>query len=86
MNCFVLSDSPLFNTDLASVSACFDNNSVVLDREHDTNDSAVCNDLVTDLKVISHLSVFLILLFLRTDNKEIEEHDYEYQWDKSHGK
>mgnify|MGYP006943348632 FL=1 len=73
MNCFVLSDSPLFNTDLTSIAACFDNNSVVLDREHDTNDSAVCNDLVTYLKVISHLSVFLILLFLRTDNKEVEE-------------
>ena len=67
------------NTDLGAVMSSLDNDSLVLDADDLTDNTADGSHLVADLKAVSHCISFLLLLFLRADHKEIENYDKDQQ-------
>jgi len=58
--------------------AC-DNDRILAYAYDHADDSAACNDLVTDLKAVLHFLEFLVSLLLGSDSDEVEEskHDDE---------
>jgi len=75
-----ISDSALENTDTALISACFYHTGLFLDAYYLTDNAADGGYLIADLKGVTHLCSFLLLLFLGTDNDEIHrnEHDNDH--------
>ena len=56
------SDSGAKESDLDLIATCFDKNGFVLDGNDSSDDSADGGNLVTDLKIVTHILNLLLLL------------------------
>ena len=82
VNGVVLSNGPTSNSNLASVAAGFDNNGVFLKACNDTNDTARGNNLVANLKIVSHALNFFFSLFLGANHKEVHNNEHKNEGDE----
>ena len=78
MDGLVALDGPALNSDFAAVVAGLNYNSVFLDADNQSHDTAGGNNLITDLNAVSHFLGFFILLALRANQHKVKYNDQQY--------
>src|SRR5690606_3455402 len=68
----------------AAVAGDLDRDVVVLDLADPAHDSAGRDDLITLGERGNHVAVFLLLLHLRTDHEEVQDHEHQDDGQHAH--